>query len=202
MGPRGPSARPLIERFIKQARMAESGCIEWTGSVTNGGYGSFYPGPGHPKAKLLAHRWAYEYFVGPIPAGLDLDHLCRVRNCVNVEHLEPVTRAENIRRAFENYTHCPQGHLYDADNTYVHPNTAHRKCRKCSHERDLLRAPEKNAARRAKRAEAGPKLPTIKTHCKQGHPLSGDNLYISPNDSSRRHCRECRKQNATKGKEA
>jgi hypothetical protein len=47
---------------------------------------------------VLAHRWAYEHFIGPIPAGLEIDHLCRVRHCVNPAHLEPVTKSENRRR--------------------------------------------------------------------------------------------------------
>lgn len=111
-----------------------------------------YPGPNSKSKKLLAHRWSYEFHVGPIPEGLDLDHLCRNRGCVNPDHLEPVTREENIRRAFATVTHCPSGHPYSDENTYVRPGTVHRKCRACARQRDLIRADEKNARRRAKRA--------------------------------------------------
>ena len=67
-------------------------CWEWKGSTQWGGYGSLWPG-------LKAHRVAYELFVGPIPHGLTIDHLCYKRACVNPAHLEAVTLSENVRRA-------------------------------------------------------------------------------------------------------
>lgn len=71
-------------------------CWTWTGyTEAKSGYGRLSFGG----ARSYAHRVAYELAVGPIPEGLDLDHLCRVRNCVNPTHLEPVTRGENVRRA-------------------------------------------------------------------------------------------------------
>ena len=84
----------------------------------------------------LAHRFAYETFVGPIPEGLTIDHLCRIRHCVNPEHLEAVTdrvnilRGEGISAQHARATHCPQGHPYDLINTYVAPD-GDRDCRDC-----------------------------------------------------------------------
>lgn len=71
------------------------GCWQWTGTRQSGGYGKWSP---HRGQHLLAHRWSYERIRGPIPAGLHLDHLCRITYCVNPWHLEPVTAAENTRR--------------------------------------------------------------------------------------------------------
>lgn len=85
-----------------------------------------------------AHRVSYQEFIGPIPEGLQLDHLCRVRHCVNPEHLEPVTQRENILRApytaidlQREKTHCPQGHSYIGENLYIAPKTGGRGCRVC-----------------------------------------------------------------------
>lgn len=91
--------------------------------------------------KAMAHRVVYEAWVGPIPEGLTLDHLCRVRCCVNPLHLEPVTRGENVLRgdAFTavnaRKAHCPQGHPYD----YRDPTHGYRRCTKCDRERRLAR---------------------------------------------------------------
>lgn len=86
----------------------------------------------------LAHRSAYEALRGPIPEGLVIDHLCRVRHCFNPWHLEPVTGAENIRRGLTGKinhhnaakTHCPQGHSYEGENLYIRSNGS-RECRTC-----------------------------------------------------------------------
>lgn len=71
------------------------GCWIWQGGITDGGYGTFFDG--HTRR---AHRWAYQRFVGSVPVGLELDHLCRQKLCVNPSHLEPVTRMENMRRRY------------------------------------------------------------------------------------------------------
>lgn len=148
----GPPETPAVDRFAKLVALVDSGCLEWIGGATLGGYGTFAVAPGRTNPKReMAHRWSYEHHVGPIPEGFDIDHLCRNRLCVNPNHLEPVTRAENVRRAFVCVTHCPSGHAYDDANTYVRPGTNSRRCRACSYARDLKRAPARNAKRRAKR---------------------------------------------------
>lgn len=90
---------PLELRLARYIERMPSGCWEWTSTRQEGGYGTVSPGDGRNNIK--AHRAMYEALVGPIPDGLDLDHLCRNPPCVNPSHLEPVTRAENTRRAWE-----------------------------------------------------------------------------------------------------
>lgn len=112
-------------------------CWEWTGAKTSGGYGHFWVNP----VRVVCHRYAYEQLVGQIPEGLQLDHLCRNRACVNPNHLEPVTQQVNILRGFSIATsnrlktHCPKGHPYSAENTYIHPKNNGRICRTCARER-------------------------------------------------------------------
>jgi hypothetical protein len=104
-----------------------SGCIEYTGALSPKGYGEISPGKAGSKP---AHRAAYELLVGPIPEGLTLDHLCRNKRCVNVGHLEVVTREENVRRAHSR-THCPSGHEFTEANTHLTP-AGHRRCKACA----------------------------------------------------------------------
>ncbi len=122
----------LSERMeSKIEKITESGCFIWLASTTRCGYGQIRVN----KKNLSAHRVAYEIARGPIPQGLDLDHLCRVRCCVNPDHLEPVTRFENsIRGERATRTHCPRGHEYTDSNTYYHRrgHQSHRICRVCN----------------------------------------------------------------------
>ena len=106
-------------------------CWMWMASVGGtSGYANFYwLGRNHG-----AHRTAYEELIGPIPEGLESDHLCRNRACVRPSHIELVTPSENTRRSdlFERRkTHCPQGHPYTGANLWVVPKTNWRQCRAC-----------------------------------------------------------------------
>lgn len=127
--------RPALDRFADKIALTDSGCIEWIASRNNKGYGTFNAGGGK---STVAHRWSYEYHVGPIPKGLDLDHLCRNRACINPDHLEPVTTSANLLRAVgigqanAAKTHCPEGHPYSGDNLYLSPSRPNnRMCRTC-----------------------------------------------------------------------
>lgn len=111
------------------------GCWIWTAS-TRKGYGrAWVDGRVQP-----AHRVAFEQLRGPVPDGLDLDHLCRNRSCVNPAHLEPVTRGENLRRGNgwsgrnARKTHCKYGHEFDASNTLI--ENGKRTCRICKKRRE------------------------------------------------------------------
>lgn len=105
-------------------------CWEWTGARDKHGYGRFESPHGY-----LAHRFFWIELVGPIP-GLVIDHLCRNTRCCNPDHLEPVTQAENMRRAHgaaamhAAKTHCPRGHEYTTENTYIDKRGS-RNCRAC-----------------------------------------------------------------------
>ena len=109
-------------------------CWLWTGDKNWKGYGLFWDG----SRKLAAHRWALAEVDGPIPAGMQLDHLCRTRLCVRPKHLEVVTSRTNTLRGQGNAalnarkTSCPQGHPYDLFNTRFGSGRQGRKCKTCA----------------------------------------------------------------------
>jgi hypothetical protein len=115
------------------------GCWLWSGATVSGGYGYFVAGSKKIGTRRLvrAHRFAYEVMVGAIPPGHDLDHLCRVVNCVNPAHLEPVTHRENLLRGTgasarnASKTHCSKGHPYDEANTGAGKD-GRRYCKACN----------------------------------------------------------------------
>lgn len=136
--------QPTIDgRFLIKTEKLEDGCIIWKGTTaTAGGYGKF-----SVNGKMVfAHRWAYERFVEKIPTGLEIDHLCRNRKCVNPQHLQPVTHLENMRRAPHTnipgrpkQDSCQRGHLYTPENEKWNKGRTSRCCRTCSNENHRIR---------------------------------------------------------------
>lgn len=116
--------------FARVARETEDGCWEWD-RADLAGYGSQFVFDGR---RTLPHRWAYSFLRADIPEGLELDHLCRNRRCVNPWHLEPVTRRENAMRGIGSKQTCVHGHPYTPENTYIHPSKGSRMCRTCRRE--------------------------------------------------------------------
>lgn len=126
-------------RFWGRVTRAGPGdCWEWQGKRIEHGYGVFFLDV--LRGEVMAYRYAWERLRGAIPEGLVIDHLCRNPSCVNPDHLEPVTNAENTRRGLQGrmVTQCPRGHAYDEENTYVRPN-GQRKCRACNREKERER---------------------------------------------------------------
>ncbi len=131
----------LLDRFWDRVEQGpDSSCWSWNGTIAGNGYARFQWPNGSPARSIAAHRLAWVLcHKEDVPAGLDLDHLCRNRGCVNPAHLEPVSRSENNRRGrvgkvarLRNLakTHCPQGHPYDEANTFRQTSGA-RGCRAC-----------------------------------------------------------------------
>ncbi len=124
--------------FLAKVKIIPSGCWDYMGTKGNNGYGCLW----HDGHSTFAHRFAYQLFVGPIPEGLEIDHLCRNRKCVNPDHLETVTKKENLLRGIgfgainARKTHCPNGHAYDTSNTR-YDYRGYRYCRACSRQEKL-----------------------------------------------------------------
>lgn len=134
----GARRQRTVEEWFAEYALPEpnGGCHIWLGTLDKNGYGVINAGP----RKIFAHRAAYELYIGPIPVGLVLDHLCRVHCCVNELHLEAVTIAENVRRMPKSAhncarkTHCKHGHPFAGDNLLV-LGDGERSCRECGRAR-------------------------------------------------------------------
>ena len=124
--------RPIKDRFWEKVKKTKS-CWNWTGKTkTTRGYGVLWFGGGKT---ISAHRFSYEIHNGKIPNGLQIDHLCRNRKCVNPEHLEAVTDKVNVLRGIglsamnARKTHCKNGHPFNKQNTWHYKGQ--RVCRIC-----------------------------------------------------------------------
>jgi hypothetical protein len=170
----------IQERIRNTIAIDDSGCWIWKASVGRSGYGRLRMGG---KTREV-HRLAYEAYRGPIPEGLEIDHLCRVRRCVNPDHLDLVTHAENVRRGLvgsreRSRTHCPYGHPYDESNTYVKGGGRH--CRACK----ARRAAEVNRRKVEANAAKGPRVA-----CRRGHLYDVEAPEVS---GLKRYCKVCQK---------
>lgn len=178
--------RRSIERDVKRfwagiEVQQDGGCWNWRGSLRGDGYGTLR----FENKQMYAHRVAYELLIGPIPADLHLDHLCRNRRCANPAHLEPVTSKENLLRGMARNAvsvrtnRCYRGHEFTPSNTRIQSNGT-RLCRTCSANRlygqRFLERPE---------TDSGP------THCTQGHEFTEENAIRLSTRPRVRRCREC-----------
>lgn len=157
-------------------------CWVWTGGTVRG-YAYIRVG----KRKVQAYRVNYERWIGPIPAGAVMDHLCRVRRCVRPTHVEPTTYRQNTIRSplhtgmvKASRDRCSQGHPFDKKNTYVPPGSNLRQCRRCNATNKLIRTGGVPLLRR----------PT-ETHCGNGHSKAE---HQRTTKSGKNYCFECNRE--------
>jgi hypothetical protein len=122
----------VVARLLANVEQAGD-CLLSNYSTGSHGYSQIGWHEAGRRVMALGHRVAWEAEHGEIPAGLTVDHICRNRRCVNVAHLRLLTNEENARdNGPARRTHCPSGHPYNPENTYVRPTTGHRSCRACA----------------------------------------------------------------------
>lgn len=154
-----PRYVPAIERVLLRSVVDENGCWLYQGSLDAGGYSVLRAGSKNERG----HRVTWQTLNGPVPVDRHLDHLCRVRSCVNVYHLEPVTVAENTfgRALWANglpkATHCQRGHEMTEANTYIRPDSGDRQCRSCIQRRTEASEKVRKAEVAARRASRKPR---------------------------------------------
>ena len=148
-------AIPIATRLLSHVA-PDGDCWRWTGSISKEGYGQLRSGG----KTVLAHRAAYETFRGPVPSGMDLDHLCRNRWCVNAQHLEVVTRATNLRRGMHpnmvlfRRGECARGHPRTEENVVRNREGGIAYCRICRNIRRKERYWTDNQYRKREKAKS------------------------------------------------
>ncbi len=147
-----PRGTPVLDRIkakiVEQDGPLESPCWIWMGSLCGPGYGQIkITEDGRPR-RAMVHRWMYQHYVGPIPHGAEVDHKCDIPRCVNPEHLEAVTHAENIRETTNKLTHCKHGHPLAGNNVRLTAD-GHRICRTCLYHRVHKHAKQRDVARKS-----------------------------------------------------
>jgi HNH endonuclease len=194
-----------LDSILSKTQLMPNGCMEWTGFRSQSGYGQAYNG----RRSEVAHRVVYKLAFGEIPEGMQILHSCDNPPCVNPAHLSIGTPRENSlqavkrrRHAKVQNTHCPQGHSYEEHGRLE--RNGWRACKLCSRIKQRIKAgwPADIAESLPKRQGRVPvgiasqwrankvlKGRAVKTHCKNGHPLSGDNLYRRPD--GHRQCKAC-----------
>lgn len=198
-------------RFLERVEQGPAGCWFWVGGIRAAGYGTFAIKRGKRWTQTTASRVAYQLYVGPIPDGFEVDHLCRSRPCVRPDHLEAIPLAENRRRRDIGYSPvvprdpipipepplsppptpkprrdpmiCKNGH----DKRIVGTVSNGRNGRN-GWKRTCAACRTAQYVRKRKGGQHG-----TETHCPHGHPYEGENIYwqIGPNGSRGRQCRAC-----------
>lgn len=146
-----------IDTFVRKTRRMPNGCIEWLGYLDADGYGRYYAN--YPNT-VYVHRIAFERTKGSIPEGMQVDHICFNRKCLNPDHLQLLTASENARRISpegrlawrlaqerrrQDVTHCQRGHEFSADNTKV-DRRGQRSCKTCARRAEQKRQARRDAA--------------------------------------------------------
>lgn len=191
-----PQIRASLEEHFWSKVNKTDGCWLWMGRPAQAGYGRF----SWRRVVRLAHRVSFELVKGPIPEGLEIDHLCGNPPCVNPEHLEAVDHQTNMARSrAARKTACAQGHPYTLENTFIRRNGS-RYCRACARlnnkvqkRRFTLRAKALRAMDRSLLVELGIVPAPGQTHCKHGHEFTPENTYNGTRANGRpfRDCRAC-----------
>ena len=146
-----PRLEQLPQRVLSKLKLSSSGCWLWTSNIINSGYGTLTTGSRRDCSRRteLIHRFVYEQLVGKIPPGMQIDHICEIKHCVNPKHLRLVThrfntlRSDTISGLNSRKTHCPRGHSYD-----LIKNNGQRSCSICHRNEERERAARKRHARK------------------------------------------------------